>query len=77
MPDLEEEDEAHVVEDAFDEEYAASEACDWWNDHGRWSGDPVPDRIEVHVRGPAGLVVVDVLPAYDLHFRDTAARVKP
>lgn len=78
MPDYEEEDEAISLADADDEESAASEACEWWNSMGRWSGDPMPDEIEVYVRGPVGLVVVDVVPAYDVHFRDTATRpVKP
>lgn len=31
-------------------EYVAKQACEHWYSHGVWSGDPVPDEIDVCLR---------------------------
>jgi len=45
IPDYEDEDNAIEIE-AMDAEDAAQDACERWEEKGRWAGDPMPDRIE-------------------------------
>jgi len=56
--------------DAFDAQDAAADACQEWNDGGTFSGDPIPDEIEVYVRNAETreLFLVGVEPQYDVSF---------
>jgi hypothetical protein len=64
----------HDEEDGVDIEAtavhsAAARACDRWNEKGKWSGDPLPDEIEVYVRDLKGdLYLVDVGVDFSVHF---------
>lgn len=64
------EDEEDAVEiDVMDVDYAASKACEHWESHGRWSGDPMPDDIKVRVRTEDGkLFDVSVDTHYSVDF---------
>lgn len=53
IPAYEEEDAAIDI-DADDADEAARLACEWWESHGRWSGDPVPGDFDVRVRTEDG-----------------------
>ena len=69
LPNYEDEGSALLVEDEWSAEDAAAEACQKWSDNGVWSGDPIPDPIEVHVRDVNGdLWIVEVEPSYDVSF---------
>lgn len=68
VPDYENEDNAIEIE-AFDAQDAAQDACERWEEKGRWAGDPMPDSIDVRVRDADGLlydVVVGV--SYSIDF---------
>lgn len=57
MPEYDErEDDALEIEPRvlFAPEEVASEACHQWLRRGKWSGDPIPSTIIVHVRAPNG-----------------------
>lgn len=69
LPIYEGEDEALVIEDESSADDAAAEACEKWNTQGVWSGDPIPDPIEVRVRDAQGkLWLVEVTPDWDVSF---------
>jgi len=68
LPSYEDEDSAISI-DSIDVEDAASDACQKWSDRGAWSGDPIPQPIEVHVRDAEGkLWLVKVEPQWDVSF---------
>lgn len=72
MPEYDErEDDALEIEPRvlFAPEEVASEACNQWFRRGKWSGDPIPNEITVHVRAPDGkLFEAKVEPSYDVTF---------
>lgn len=77
VEDYEEEEDALAVETCFGVEHAARVACQHWESHGRWSGDPVPDLIDVSVRDSDGTRwVVNVGHDYSIDFHtSTPTRV--
>jgi len=48
--------------DAADAQDAAGEACELWNNHGVWAGDPIPWTIEVYVRDSTGACWPRIVP---------------
>lgn len=76
LKDSHEETSGCDVDDAFDAQDAASEACQRWNDGGTFAGDPMPESFGVYVRDLASreLFLVEVTPTWDVSFcADTPA----
>lgn len=63
VPDYEDEDNAIEIE-AMDAEGSAEDACERWEENGRWAGDPMPSRIYVRVRDDEG-ALFDVVVGVD------------
>lgn len=73
MPEYDErEDDALEIDKPailFSPEDIASKACNEWLSRGKFSGDPIPNEITVHVRTPDGdLFEAKVEPSYEVTF---------
>lgn len=68
----EEEDATEIA--AHDVEDAARFACEKWESLGHWSGDPLPNSVQVSVRRPDGaLFLVEIGHEYSVSFYSNKA----